>query len=139
MSKLSYLAKVLAALILHSYQNYALCFTSRFPLFHSRPMEWSEEHDVLFLREMIARNVFGTKKGSPARGLAWEAIVDSLNEIHSPKFQVKDKNERERWNLLRKKVSKKMSEEEKASGIFVEELTEKESLIEELVERKDTI
>ena len=32
-----------------------------------------------------------------------------------------------------------MSEEEKASGIFVEELTEKESLIEELVERKDTI
>ena len=102
-------------------------------------MEWSEEHDVLFLREMLARNVFGTKKGSPARGLAWEAIVDSLNEIHSPKFQVKDKNERERWNLLRKKVSKKMSEEEKASGIFVEELTEKESLIEELVERKDTI
>ena len=139
MSKLSYLAKVLAALILHSYQNYALCFTSRFPLFHSRPMEWSEEHDVLFLREMLARNVFGTKKGSPARGLAWEAIVDSLNEIRSPKFQVKDKNERERWNLLRKKVSKKMSEEEKASGIFVEELTEKESLIEELVERKDTI
>ena len=139
MSKLSYLAKVLAALILHSYQNYALCFTSRFPLFHSRPMEWSEEHDVLFLREMLARNVFGTKKGSPARGLAWEAIVDSLNEIHSPKFQVKDKNERERWNLLPKKVSKKMSEEEKASGIFVEELTEKESLIEELVERKDTI
>ena len=81
MSKLSYLAKVLAALILHSYQNYALCFTSRFPLFHSRPMEWSEEHDVLFLRQMLARNVFGTKKGSPARGLAWEAIVDSLRPV----------------------------------------------------------
>ena len=140
MSKLSYLAKVLAALILHSYQNYALCFTSRFPLFHSRPMEWSEEHDVLFLREMLARNVFGTKKGSPTRGMAWEAIVDSLNEIHSPKFQLKDKKAvRERWNLLRKKFSKKMSEEEKASGISVEELTEKESLIEELVEREDTI
>ena len=140
MSKLSYLAKVLAALILHSYQNYALCLTSRFPLFHSRPMEWSEEHDVLFLREMLARNIFGTKKGSPARGLAWEAIVDSLNEIHSPKFQLKDKKAvRERWNLLRKKFSKKKSEEEKASGISVEELTEKESLIEELVEREDTI
>jgi hypothetical protein len=139
-SKLSYLAKVLAALILHSYQNYALCFTSRFPLFHSRPMEWSEEHDVLFLREMLARNIFGAKKGSPARGLAWEAIVDSLNEIHSPKFQLKDKKAvRERWNLLRKKFSKKMNEEEKASGISVEELTEKESLIEELVEREDTI
>ena len=100
------MAKVLAALILHSYQNYALCFTSRFPLFHSRPMEWSEEHDVLFLREMLARNIFGAKKGSPARGLAWEAIVDSLNEIHSPKFQLKDKKAvRERWNLLRKSAS----------------------------------
>ena len=49
-------------------------------------MEWSEEHAVLFLREMPARNVFGAKKGSPAHGLAWEAIVDHLNEIHSPKI-----------------------------------------------------
>jgi len=32
-----------------------------------------------------------------------------------------------------------MSEEEKASGISVEELTEKQSLIEELVKREDTI
>ena len=54
-------------------------------------MEWSEEHNVLFVREMIARNGFGTKKGSPARGLACEAIVDSLNEMHSSKFQPKDK------------------------------------------------
>ena len=30
-----------------------------------------------------------------------------------------------------------MSEEDKASGISVEELTEKESLMEELVERED--
>ncbi|XP_068701218.1 uncharacterized protein [Montipora foliosa] len=106
----------------------------------SKLMEWREEHDVLFLREMLARNIVGTKKGSHARGLAWEAIVDSLNEIHSPKFQLKDKKAvRERWNLLRKKFSRKMSEEEKASGISVEELTEKESLIWELVEREDTI
>ena len=86
MSKLSYLARVLASLILHSYQNYALCFTSRFQLFHSGPMEWNKEH-VLFLREMLARNIFGVKKGSPARELAWEAIVDSLNEMYSQKFQ----------------------------------------------------
>ena len=63
MNKLSYLTKVLASLILHSY--YALCFTSRFLLFHSRPMEWSEEHDVLFLREMLARNILGAKKEVP--------------------------------------------------------------------------
>ena len=46
-------------------------------------MEWSQERDVLFVREMLARNVFGTKKGSPTHELAWEVIVDSLNEIHS--------------------------------------------------------
>ena len=34
---------------------------------------------------------------------------------------------------------KKVREEEKASGISVEELMEKESLIEELVEREDAI
>ena len=80
-SKLSDLAKILAALILHSYQNYALFFTSRFPLFHrSRPMEQNEEHD----ERNASKNYFdyfGAKKGSPTRGLAWEAMVDSLNEI----------------------------------------------------------
>ena len=69
-------------MILQSYQNYALCFTSRFPLFHYRSMEWSEEHDVLFQGEMLARNNFGAKEGSTARGLAWEATVNSLNEIY---------------------------------------------------------
>ena len=71
-------------------------------------MEWSEEHDVLFLREMLTRNMFGAKKESPARGLAWEAIVDHLNEIHSPKFQLKVKKAvRERWNLLQKSSAKR--------------------------------
>jgi len=58
-SKLSYLANVLAALILLSYAKKALYFTSRFPLFHSRPMEWSEDYDMLFLREMLAINISG--------------------------------------------------------------------------------
>ena len=76
---------------------------------------------------MLARNIFGAKKGIPARKLAWEAIVDSLSEIHSPKFQLKDKKTvRERWNFFRKKICEKMSEEEKESRISVEELPEKE-------------
>ena len=102
-------------------------------------MEWSEEHDVLLLREMLGSSVFLVKKGSPARGLAWEAIVERLNRMESPKFQLKDKRAvRERWVLLRKKFTKKMSEEEKESGISVDDLTEKEVLIEELVSREDT-
>ena len=76
-------------------------------------------------------------KGSPARGLAWEAMVDSLNEIHSPKCQLKGKKAvRERWSLHLKKFSKKMIEEKKWD--FCGRVTEKQSLIEELVEREDT-
>ena len=54
-------------------------------------MEWSEEHDVLFLREMLGKKYSWSKQRSPTRELAWEAIVDSLNEIYSSKFQLKDK------------------------------------------------
>ena len=132
-SKMSYLAKVLAALILHSYQNYALflplvscCFTLG---------RWSRAKNMM--SEMLAR-LFWSKERSPARGLAWEAMVDSLNEIHSPKFQLKDKKVvRERWSLHGKKFSKKMSGEKKwdfCGRVY----TEKQSLIEELVEREDT-
>ncbi|KAK2566357.1 hypothetical protein P5673_009857 [Acropora cervicornis] len=71
-----------------------------------------------------SKKCFCNKERSPARALAWEAVVDSLNEIHSPKFQLKDKKAvRERWNLLRKKFSKKMSEEEKASALVGREDT----------------
>lgn len=81
-----------------------------------------------FSEKNACKKYFWSKERSPARELACEAIVDSLNEIHSPKFQLKDKKAaRERWNLLRKKLCKKMSEEAKASGISVKELTEKES------------
>ena len=40
--------------------------------------------------------------------------------------------------LPRKKFTKKIREEENASGIAVNDLTEKEALIEELVSREDT-
>ena len=54
--------------------------------FSLRPMEWTEEKDVFMLREMLGSNVFAHKKGSPARGLAWEAIVSTLNELESQEF-----------------------------------------------------
>ena len=41
--------------------------------------------------------------------------------------------------MLRRKFRSKIREEEAASGVVVEDLTEKEVLIEELIEREDTI
>jgi hypothetical protein len=103
-------------------------------------MEWTEEHDILMLREMLAINVFSLKKGSVNRGEAWESIKDNLQQINSPQFLVKDKRAiRDRWQLISKKFKAKIRQEECASGIYVEEQTEKEALIEELVNRENTI
>ena len=103
-------------------------------------MEWTDEHDVLMLREMIVSDVFSFKKGSVGRGDAWDSIAEKLNQIDSPQFRIKDKRGvRERWVLLRRKFRSKIREEEAASGVIVEDLTEKEVLIEELIEREDTI
>ena len=84
--------------------------------------------------------IFSFKKGSVSRGDAWDSIAEKLNQIDSPQFRIKDKRGvRERWVLLGRKFRSKIREEEAASGVVVEDLTEKEVLIEELIEREDTI
>ena len=93
-------------------------------------MEWTDEHDVLMLREMIVSDVFSFKKGSVGRGDAWDSIAEKLNQIDSPQFRIKDKRGvRERWVLLRQKFRSKIREEEAASGVVVEDLTEKRERI----------
>ena len=49
-------------------------------------MELMEEKDVFMLREMLSSSVFAHKKGSPAHGPAWEAIVSTLNGLESQEF-----------------------------------------------------
>ena len=102
-------------------------------------MEWTDQHDVLILREMIFSDVFSFKKGSVSWGNAWDPIAEKLNQIDSPQFRIKDKRGvRERWELLRRKCKSKNREEEEASGIVVEDLKEKEALIEQLIVREET-
>lgn len=60
------------------------------------------------LRELLVSNLFSFKKGSSGRGDAWEAIADTLNQVNSPTFRIKDKRGvRERWVLLQRKYKKK--------------------------------
>jgi hypothetical protein len=54
-------------------------------------MEWTSDHDVILLREMIASDLFSFKKGSVARGERWEAITEKLNQVKIPRFHLKDK------------------------------------------------
>ena len=64
--------------------------------------------------------------------LVWDSIDENLNLIETPVFGLKDKRSvRDRWTLLKTKYKKKTREEEAASSIDVDDLTERESLIEE--------
>ena len=101
-------------------------------------MEWTEDHDILLLREMIASELCQFKKGSPDRGKIWESIQERLNKLEHPKFTLKEKRGvRDRWNLLQAKFKRMQREELQASGIDCE-LSGKDSLIEVLCEQENS-
>ena len=102
-SKLSYLAKVLAALILHSYQNYADYFLTLISRCFTLG-RWSRAKNMM--SEMLARTILTIleqRKEVPLvdwHGKRWSTVW--------MKFQLNDKNVvRERWSLHRKKNSAK--------------------------------
>ena len=101
-------------------------------------MEWTDEHDILLLRQMIASELFEFKKSSPDRGKIWESIHERLNKLDNPKFMIKEKSGvRDRWNLVQTKFKSIQREELRPSGIDCE-LSEKDALIEELCEKEDS-
>ena len=93
-------------------------------------MCWTEEHHKVLVREIIANNPFDgtTKKGTPARGAKWNAVINQLLQIREPSFKVglDQKAVRNRYNLLALKYRQKIKEKERASGISIPELTELE-------------
>ena len=100
-------------------------------------MYWTEEHDRLMCREILAVDPFtGTKKGTVQRGAEWKIIADHLLEILEPKFKVDSRAVRDRYQLLAHKLRKKLKSEEKVSGIDTE-MSETETAIEELIEKED--
>lgn len=82
-------------------------------------MVWTEAHDELLCREIIAENPFAYKKSSPQRGQAWQNIAIILSTIKEPHFKVDKRAVRDTYNLLASKLRRKLKEEEKASGIVV--------------------
>ena len=72
-------------------------------------------------------NLFLRKKGSPNRCVVWDSIAENLNRIENPVFGLNDKRSvRDRWTLLKIKYKKKTRDEEAASGVDVDDLTERE-------------
>ena len=102
-------------------------------------MEWSEEHDILFLREMAASDIFVYKKGSVDCAKGWDNIADRLNRNQDPKFVIKEKRGvPDRWSSLLNKFKKQMVDKESASGIEPDDISEKDNLIEELMEKEES-
>ena len=103
-------------------------------------MEWTEDHDVILLREILASDLFSFKKGSVARGERWESITEKLNQVKTLSFHLKDKRAvRDRWVLLQKKYNANMHQEETASGISVDDMSEIDVLLEELVGKEESL
>lgn len=98
-------------------------------------MEWSKQHDVLILREVLVSEPFRFRKGSAEKGKIWTEIADRLNDCREASFKVNQRSVRERCSLLETKFRKKTRDEERASGISVE-VSEQDVLLEEILEKE---
>ena len=96
-------------------------------------MFWTEEHDKLLCREILAVDPFtGTKKGTPQRGAKWSEVADNLSHIANPSFRVDARGER--YKLLSEKLRKKVREEQKLSGISTD-MSEVKNALENIIEK----
>lgn len=97
-------------------------------------MRWTDEHDVVLLREMFLFEPWNFKYASKERGQCWERISESLNQIQRPQFKVSQRSVQDRYGVLEKSYKKKNSEEERASGISPNE-TEADIALADIIER----
>ncbi|XP_067040515.1 uncharacterized protein [Acropora muricata] len=101
-------------------------------------MFWTEEHDIILVREMLANSPFAnTKRGTVQRGRKWNEIAEHLSSVQTPRFKVDQRGVRERYSLIAKTYRKKIREEERASGISTPELSELDQALEDLIVRED--
>lgn len=97
-------------------------------------MVWINQHDILLCREALLVEPYQHKLGSRERGNAWDHISAELNGLIEVKFVVTKRSVRDRYNLLLENFRKRDRQNEKATGINVEE-TELDSLLDELSQK----
>ena len=99
-------------------------------------MEWTNVHDKLLCREVLVIEPYRFKKGTVERGNLWTAIADNLINVQEIKFKVKQRSVRERYDLLVARFRNKIRQE-RETGTSPPELTEVESMLEEIIEREN--
>ena len=80
-------------------------------------MTWTEEKDLMMLREMAAEGVMHHKPKSRDRGSSWQKVADNLNPL--PQFEINTRSVRDRFNILAKNTKSKW---EKRRGRLVGEV-----------------
>ncbi|XP_073229661.1 uncharacterized protein [Porites lutea] len=103
----------------------------------SQSMKWTEEHELLMLRELMLLQPWLHKKGTSERGDDWEKLAVSLNAIPYPQFRVTQRSVRDHYSTMEKRRRKKVREEDRASGIAPEEDKELDQLLDETIELFD--
>ena len=97
-------------------------------------MRWTEEHDILLLREILLYEPYNQRKGSVERGKVWDLLAESLNKINNPLFRVTGRSIRDHLKTLIDNFKRKQREEEKASGINPDE-TELDIALRDIIDR----
>ena len=97
-------------------------------------MSWTNEKDVVLMRQMISCGIFDTKSGSRERGNLWMTVALELNQHTLFDGQLKARGARDRFTLLSKKMKVQNTKELKTTGGGGQEQTELELLVEEIME-----
>ena len=71
-------------------------------------MEWKEEHDVLFCREILVSQPYQFKERTVERGKSWEEISNRLNNCQTAKFCVTKHSLRDRFKLIKEKFKREI-------------------------------
>ena len=107
-----------------------------FYILFSQKMSWSEEHDIILLREILLHGPWNERRGSPERGKIWGKIASSLNSFNSGVlyFKVTQRSVQDHYNVIAKMYHEKQRKEARESGINPDE-TELEQAVLDSIER----
>lgn len=95
-------------------------------------MVWSEQKDLTLLKEIAAEGVLTKKEKSRERGSGWQTVAENLCPMF--KVDLTSRSVRDHYTMVARKHKARLAIEERATGEGGEELTEKENLLEELMQ-----
>ena len=100
-------------------------------------MNLTEEHDVVFCREIIFVNPFSAKKKSVQRSALWQRVADTLNRIKDPVFLVDKRSVRDHIGVLLQRFKTKEAKELKETGTGPTK-TELDGAIEQIIAMEES-